>query len=342
MRNHVMMPALALVAACSSETVARPPPPPVNWTSLDAPAAVDAGAAAPTANERAAAERYVAALASPGLAQLAPLLDDDAHFTFPGGEDVRGRDAAARAHEALFGAFDERAAVATRVWRTASAQAVEWTMKGVQAREWMGVAATHKSVTFQGLTLLWTRDDGSLADVHVYVDVAVIKAMLGVGPKSLLALPVPLFPATGAPQVFEQTGSLEEPKSVAVVAAHLDALESDREADYVASVTDDVEVTTSEHEPQRGREGARAYFKGMHRAIAQLDTTIQNSWGVGSFAIVEYFISGEQIGPLEWIPAQRNRVVRLRTTDIAEIRDGKIARVRRYSNPQEIAGGSSP
>jgi ketosteroid isomerase-like protein len=342
MRSHVMMPALALVAACSSETVARPPPPPVNWTSLDAPAVVEAGAGAPTAKERAAAERYVAALASPGSAQLVPLLDDDAHFDFPGGEDVHGRDATVRAHEALFGAFDERAVVATRVWRTASAQAVEWTMKGVQSRDWMGVAATHKAVTFQGLSLLWTRDDGSLADVHVYVDVAVIKAMLGVGPKSLLALPVPLFPATSAPQVFEQTGAPEEQKNVAVVAAHLDALENDREAEYVAGVTDDVEVTTSEHEPRRGREGTRSYFKGMHKAILQLDTTIENSWGVGPFAIVEYFISGEQIGPLEWIPAQRNRVVRLQTTDIAEIRDGKIARVRRYSNPQEIAGGSSP
>ncbi|HXN32990.1 MAG TPA: nuclear transport factor 2 family protein, partial [Polyangiaceae bacterium] len=297
---------------------------------------------APTAKERAAAERYVAALASPGFAQLLPLLDDDAHFAFPGVEEVHGRDAAAREHEALFGAFDERAVVANRVWRTANAQAVDWTMKGVQAREWMGVAATHKSVTFSGLSLLWTKDDGSLADVHVYFDVAVVKAMLGVGPKALLALPVPPFPAASAPHVFEQTGSPDEKKNVAVVAAHLDALEGNREADYVAGVTDDVELNTPEHEPRLGKEAFQAYFKGMHKAVSQLDTTIQNSWGAAQFAIVEYFISGEQIGPIGWIPAQRNKVVRLQTADIAEIRDGKIARVWRYYNPTQIAAASGP
>src|SRR5271165_2925049 len=122
MRSHVMILRLAgaLVAACwscSSETVARPPPPPVNWGSLEVQAAPDAGPNAPTAKERAAAEKYVAALASPGFVQLVPLLDEDAHFVFPGTDDVHGRDATLRAHEALFGPFDDRAVVAKRVWR---------------------------------------------------------------------------------------------------------------------------------------------------------------------------------------------------------------------------------
>ena len=344
MRSHGIILALAgaLGASCSSETVARPPPPPVNWSSLAAQAAVDAGPPVPTAKERAAAERYVAALASSGFAQLLPQLDDDAHFSFPGGEDVHGRDAAARAHEALFGAFDERAVVANRVWRTANAQAVEWTLKGVQARNWMGVAATHKPVVFQGLSLLWTKDDGSLSDIHLYFDVAVVQAMLGAGPKTLATLPTPLFPAGSAPQVFEQTASPDEKKNVAAVAAELDALEGNREADYVAGVTEDVEINTPEHEPRHGKEAFRTYFKGMHKAISQLDTTIDNSWGVAQFAIVEYFISGEQIGPIEWIPAQRNKVVRLQTVDIAEIHDGKIARLWRYYNPTQIAAGATP
>lgn len=342
MRSHGIMLALAgaLVVSCSSETVARPPPPPVNWSSLEVQASVDAGPSVPTAKERAAAERYVAALSSSGFAQLLPLLDDDAHFSFPGGEDVHGRDAAARAHEALLGAFDERVVVANRVWRTANAQAVEWTLKGVQARNWIGVAATHKPVVFQGLSLLWTKDDGSLSDIHLYFDVAVVQAMLGGGPKALATLPTPLFPAGTTPQAFEQTASPDEKKNVAVVAAALDALEGNREADYVAGVTDDAEMNTPEHEPRHGKEAFRTYFKGMHKAISQLDTTIDNSWGVAQFGIVEYFISGEQIGPIEWIPAQRNKVVRLQTVDIAEIRDGKIARLWRYYNPTQIAAGA--
>jgi ketosteroid isomerase-like protein len=207
----------------------------------------------------------------------------------------------------------------------------------------MGIAATHKSVTYDGLALLWTKDDGTLVDVHVYFDAAVVKAMLGAGPKSLLALPMPAFPATTTPQVFEQNGSPDEKANLAVVSAQLDALEGKREAEYVGSVTDDVELSTLEQaEPRRGKDVFKAYFKSMQKAVSQLDTTTQNSWGVAQFAIVEYFISGEQLGPIDWVPAQRNKVVRLQTADIAEIRNGKIARLWRYDNPMQIAAGSTP
>jgi ketosteroid isomerase-like protein len=345
MRSHVTVLALAatLVVSCSDETVARPPSPPVNWSSLDAQPVTDAGPPGPTARERAASQRYVAALASPGFAQLTALLDDDVHIAFPGGDDLQGRAPTVHAHELLFGAFDDRVVVANRLWRTANAQVVEWTLRGVHAREWMEVAATHKSVTFKGLALLWTKDDGSLVDIHVYFDVAVVKAMLGIGPKSLLALPVPPLPVIGAPNAFDQTGSSAEKRNVALVSAELDALEGNREADYVAAVTDDAELSTPERaEPRRGKDAFKAYFAGMHKAISQLDTTTQNAWGVAQFAIVEYVISGEQVGPIEWVPAQRNNVVRLQTVDIAEIRDGAIAHVWRYDNPAQITVGASP
>jgi ketosteroid isomerase-like protein len=315
----------------------------VNWSSLDVHAPVDAGPPMPTAKERAASEKYAAALGSPGFGELGPLLDEDVHFYFPGGEEVHGREAVVRAHETLLGAFDERVVVAPRVWRTATAPAGEGSLKGVQARNWMGVADTRKAVSFRGLSLLWTKDDGSLSDIHLYFDVAAVQAMLGVGPKTLLSLPMILFPAPGTtPQVFEQAGTPEEKKNVAVVSDELDALEGNRDPDYVAGVTDDVELDTPEHEPRRGKDAFKAYDKGMHKAVSQLDTTIENSWGVGRFAIVEYFISGEQIGPIEWIPAQRDKVVRLQTVDIAEIRDGKIAHLWRYYNPSQIAVGVAP
>jgi hypothetical protein len=75
----------------------------------------------------------------------------------------------------------------------------------------------------------------------------------------------------------------------------------------------------------------------MHKAIGQLDTTAFGAWGVAQFAIVEYSIDGEQLGPIMWIPAQRDRAIRFELVDICEIRDGKIARVWRYDNPIQIA-----
>jgi ketosteroid isomerase-like protein len=140
---------------------------------------------------------------------------------------------------------------------------------------------------------------------------------------------------------LEQTRSSEEKNGLACARAALDALENNDLAAYEAAMTDDIEVFTLERaRPMRGKEGMRYYFKAMHKAIGQLDTTLDNAWGIAQFALVEYDIAGEQIGPLAWIPANRDgKVVRLHVVDVVELRDGKIARVWRCDNPGEIAAG---
>jgi ketosteroid isomerase-like protein len=342
LQQTILGSACALLVACSGETVAQPPPAPVDWRSLQARPSVDAGAHTPTAKERAVAESYTAALESPGFGQLAAGLDDDARLAFPGMNDAHGRDAVIRAHDLLFGAFDQRKFATSRVWRTDSQQSVEWTMTGTQAHDWMGVTAAHKAVACKGLTILWTKDDGSITDVHVYFDVAVVKAQLGAGPKELVNLPRPsAVEAAAGPQVFEQTGAPGENDNVASVRASLDAFENNNLPGYLAAMTDDVEVYVSERaQPLRGKDDARAYYRTMHKAIGQLDTTIANAWGIAQFAVVEYDIAGEQLGPIGWIPARRDNVVRFHVVDVVEVRDGKIARVWRYDNPAEAAGSS--
>jgi steroid delta-isomerase-like uncharacterized protein len=330
--------------ACTGETVALPPPPPVNWPSLDMRPAPDAGVDIVSAKERALAEAYVRALASPDFSELGPLLDDDAHFAGPGMPDVHGQRPVVRAHDELFGAFDDRHITASRVWRTPREQTIEWTLTGTQAREYGGVAATHKAVAFRGLTLLWTQDDGRITDAHVYVDVAIIKAQLGVGAKSLLSLSAPSVPV-GPVETLEQADkpSAMELGEISQVRAWLDAFENRKEAEFVGAATGDVELTTLEAaQPARGADGLKAYYTFMHRSIGQLDTTISNAWAVGPFAIVEYFIAGEQLGPLGWIPFQRDKVIRMELVDICEIRDGKIKHIWRYDNPEQLLGQSHP
>jgi ketosteroid isomerase-like protein len=319
---------------CSSESVAPPPPVPVNWQSLEARPVADAGRDVVTAKERALAEAYVAALGSPDFVPLGPLLDEDAHFVAPGMEDAHGRGPVVRAHDILLGAFEGHQVALSRVWRTPNEQTLEWTATGTQTREWMGVPPTQKAIAFKGVSLLWTRDDGSIADVHVYFDVAVVKAALGVGPKELVALPAPA-PSGGQPQVFEQSGASEETTNMAVVRAEFDALEGNNESGYLAALTDDVEVHTLERaQPARGKADARAYSKAMHKAIGQLDTTVTGEWGVGPFVIVEYDIDGEQLGSIGWIPPRRDQVAHLDLVDLCELTGGKIARVWRYGSPQ--------
>lgn len=334
--------AAILLSSCSSETVAQPPPAPVNWQSFEARATPDAGQNMPTAKERAVAENYVAALASPGFAPLASHLDDDAHFSFPGLDDAHGRDPIVHAHDLLLGAFGQRNVTTSRVWRTSSEQTVEWTMTGVHERPWVGIAATRRPVTIKGLALLWTKDDGSITDIHLYFDVAVVKAELGVGPKELLDLaqhasPVGSGSTSPGPFVVEQVGSADEKFNVALGRAALDALENNKLNDYEATMGDEVEIHTLERAlPWHGKADARGYFKAMHKAIGQLDTTVTDAWGIGPFVVIEYTIAGDQVGPIGWIAAQRDKAVRFHLVDVLEVTGGKIARTWRYDNPAEV------
>jgi ketosteroid isomerase-like protein len=352
-----------LLTGCATGAAGAPPAPPVDWHAFEVRQTIDAGPQAATAQERAAVEGYAAALSSagapagaPGFAGLGPILDDGAHFAFPGMHDARGRDAVVQAHGALFGAFEARAVAVTRLWLTENAQTFEWTMTGTHERSFEGTPPTHRPVTFRGLTILWTKDDGHVTDVHVYFDVAVVQAQLGAWPGKrplpagrahrtpdlAMVAAVSPIPDRAPPQTFEtveQKGSPDELQNVAVVRSALDALEDDHETPYVQTMTDDVEIVTAERpKPMRGKADALAYFRAIHGSIDQLDTTIDGAWGFRGFAVVEYDIAGDQVGPIGWVPVGEDKVIRLHLVDVVEMRDGKIARITRYDNPAEVRG----
>src|SRR5258708_8779799 len=163
------------LGACSSENASSPPPAPVDWHAFEVPHAPRTAPTGPTRRERAVAETYAASFTAARWGELPALVAGDAHFIWPGMPDARGRDAVLRANEATFGAFDKRALAVSRVLRTDAATSIEWTFSGVQAREWMGVAASNRPVSFRGATLLFTKDDGMISDIHVFFDLAVVK-----------------------------------------------------------------------------------------------------------------------------------------------------------------------
>jgi hypothetical protein len=318
----------ALVPACASETVALPPAAPVHWqaTASKGPSPV-----VPTQRERAVAQTYAAAIGEASFPKLGALLSDDAHF-LSGESDARGRVRVIKSHQDLFGAFDNRQLTINRIWLTDStqlvnSQAFEWTMTGIQARAWMGVAPTGQSVVIRGLTLLWTDDDGIISEIHLYFDEEAVKAELTGGQAQA---PVAATP----PQVLEHGGTKEEAANVAVARGALQALEDDKESAFVSSMADDLEVLTpGSSQTLHGKSGARTYFRSTRKSIRQLDTVVQNAWGVGSFVVVEYALAGlqsassrRQGGPADGAlhPLQVHYV------DIAELRSGTIARIWRY------------
>src|SRR5580704_3204917 len=334
-----------LMAGCPSETVGPPPEPPVNWQSLEAGVRQSSSPAGPTANERAVAEANVAPLGAPEVAGLATRLDDDARFSFPGPSDSHGREAIVRAHDKILGAFVPRKIRTRRVWRTSSEQTVEWELTGIQTRDWMGVKASQKSVTISGVTLLWTKDDGAITDLHLYFDVAAVKAQLGPGTEAPVSAAAQAagssaFDATasGPPEVFEQESSPAERSNVAIAKGSLDALENNDLAAYEAGMANVVEIQRpGRAQLVRGTAGATSYFKAMHKAISQLDTTVTDAWGIGNFVVLEYAIGGEQLAPIDGISAQRDKTVVFHIVDIVEIAVSKMAHIWRYDNPSEIA-----
>jgi ketosteroid isomerase-like protein len=326
------------LAGCASETVMRPPPPPVDWASLEARSpSPDTGPPTATAKERAAAHAYLEALASPNGAALAGVLDEDAHFAFAGLKDVFGRDNVVRAHQILLGTFEPRSFVASRLLITHDSQIIEWVMAGVHT-------STHKRVAFKGLSLLWTKDDGAISNVRLYFDELAVSAQTGIGPKALRASPraseqVGVAQAASYEEV-DQTRSPEESANVTAVRALLDAFENANADAYAGAMTDDVEVTSlASAEPLRGKAAARAYVKAMHKSIAELDVSIDNVWGVGPFVVVEYHIVGEQRGPLGVVPAQKDNLFKMYVVDVVRLREGKMAQIQRYDNPAQILVG---
>ena len=316
MRSHPTILLIGLFAGgCAAESVNRPPPPPVDWQSLQVQPVPDAGNLRATEKERAVAELYTKAIASPGFAQLGSMLAEDAHFLF-GDKDTRGRERVVKAHDELFGSFDERIFVNSRIFRTDRSQALEWVMSGI--------APAHKPVTIKGLTLLWTNDDGSISDVHVYFDQKVAK--------ELQKFPPPPVPS-GPPQVFEQQGTPEEAANIALIRAMLQALEDNKESAYLSTLANDVEVFTLDRaQPVHGKDALERLFRSLRRSIGDLDTVVHNGWGFQQFAVVEYSIAGLQIAPFGRIPFVPNRLFSTRLVDIAEIRGGKITRIWRYDD----------
>lgn len=326
-----------LLVGCTSAAVVSPPAPPVDWQAFDARRTVDAGPGGPTAKERAAAEAYVGALSSRNLEALGPMLDSGAHFMFPGFGGARGREAVVRAHQALFGAFEDRQLDVSRVWRTDDAQMIEWTFRGVLERPFGRIAPTHEPSRFRGLTLLWTNDDGAITDIHTYFDESAIGDRSDAGAAGGEA-EAPAAQADGGdgPQFFERSGSLTERLDLECVRSSLDALEQNRDADYVSSATDDVELFPGGREKAlRGKDALLGYVRALHKSIRQLDTTIENVWAIADFVIVEYEMAGEQVGPIGGVPAD-GRVVSLHVADVVQLTSGRMNRIWRYDDPAEL------
>jgi ketosteroid isomerase-like protein len=331
MRSRAIV-ALVCVGACSPETVPRPAKPPADYGSLIAKPVTSGNPLAATELERQIAAKYLAALSAPDFAGLAPLLDEDAHFVLAGDRlDSHGRREILAAHTKLFGTLAPRKFAARRVLITDRTQAIEWTLTGNDK-------ATQKPVGINGIALAWTKDDGTLSDLHLYFDEGLLHAQLGGEPKVLQGLPLAEAPS-GPPEIIEQAHTPDEAKNAQLASDWLDYLEK-QEPKYLDAMAADVDIVTPEGvRPMHGLVDARGYYKSIHKAIGNIDTQlIPPPLAAGDYVAVEYRIVGEMRDKIAFVPRLNVPLITLYVVDVLQMRDGKIARVWRYDDPLQIVG----
>ena len=334
MRCDQLICVVALAACNTPEVLPRPAHPPADYASLDRAPSAPTSPGAVTALERQIAAKYVAALASPELAGLDALLDEEAHFVFVGNKlDAHGVTEVRRAHDKLLHGLADRRASVVRVLVTDHTQAIEWTMTGDASGRPFGIA---------GIALVQTKDNGTVSDLRLYFDEAVLHAQLGGEPKSLAALPpVRLF--EGPATIIEQQHTPDEARLARGASDWLDNLES-HEAAYTRAMTDDVVLETRESAaPLTGQAGAHAYYKSLHRSIEDgtLDTQLlPPPLAADGFVAVEYRIVGAMRDRIAFVPNLRAPIA-MYVVDVLQMRGDKIAHVWRYDDPLQILPESS-
>ena len=328
MRGSLLCLFILAMAACSGETVLKIPGAPVDWHSLEQSSAPAASEVAPTIRERAIADTLAASFASESFRDFSGILDSNAYFAFVGERNAFGRDNVIHAHKILFEGLANRTLTIHRVLMTESTQSIEWTLSAEHL-------PTSKAVTFNGLTLLSTKDDGSVTSIRHYFDEAVLLAQTGAGPDGLPRLPA-AEPIEGQRIVVEQAGTDAERTNLSTVLASLDALENKNEKAYLAAMAHDIEVAVlSSSPPIRGLSGLREYYRSIHRSIGHLDTQLVNAYAMGSLVVVEYKITGEQRGTIAWVSMHKDNLPKMFVVDVADMREGKISKLWRYDSPMQ-------
>ena len=243
------------LVACAAENQLTAPPPPVDWQSLAAPPTPPAPTAPRlTDQERTIAQHYLAALSSPHCEKLTPLLDEAAHFWFAGRETL-GPAAVLGQHADIFGAFAQRQFKATRLLLAASAQAIEWTMTGTQIGPWQGLPASEKPWS-SGSIPCWHIGRGSITDIRMYFDQAVVKAQLGLGPADSLALP-PATVSDVPPLVVEQPTSDHAATNAGVMRNDVGGPRGHEGIGLLGTFADDIQVFTQDRALADYRESRR-------------------------------------------------------------------------------------
>lgn len=284
---------------------------------------------------------YTEAMVANDAKKLAAFYTDDAVVTFAGMPEMKGREAIEKMHAEWHSAFPHEKFGFTRAWMKNDVVITEWAAVAKHAGEWMGVKATSKPVSLMGLTVSWTNSEGKITKQNMYADPASLMAQIGASK----AKTRPALAAIPAMESWLAKGTPDEDKVLDVAKSMYGAMEKlatekdkkKAEADMLALVTDDM-VYDGNTMPEaiKGKDKVKTGPLELAKAVPDLKMTMNNAWGFGDVAIVEYTMSGTQKGAFMGKPASK-KAMNVHGVDVFQVKDGKVAHLWTYENGMEMA-----
>lgn len=278
---------------------------------------------------------FMEAMNSHDSKKLAASYTDSAVVKVAGAPDVTGRDAIAASWQKLFDAFSNYKVGASRIFKKDDVAIVEWAFNGTHSGDLWGMKATEKPVGAQGVDIIWfDKDTGHVKEHHVYYDGATILSQIGVSKQK--ARPIPTVP-TSMPAPIEPKGTPEEQKNLDVYKATMAAMESKKEADFLAGIADNAEYDDmTMPQTMKGKAEAKKMFKEMTTAFPDTKVTVLNAWAFGDHVVVEMSMTGTNKGPFMGMPATK-KTINVKGVDVQQFKDGKMVKGWSYSNGAEFA-----
>ncbi len=272
---------------------------------------------------------FVEAFNAHDAKKIAGFYAENASWKMAGVPDSTGRDAIAANYAKLFEGFKDITTAPVRVFKKGDVAIVEWASTATHSGDFNGMKATEKKVGMLGADVTWFTPEGLIKEHHVYYDVATVLSQVGVSKQK--ARPIPTLP-TGLPPVVVSNGAADETKNVDAVKTMNAAMESKKEADFLAASADNIEWDDmTQPQTSKGKAEAKKYFKEVTTAFPDVKSTVNNAWGVGDFVIAENGWSGTHKGTFFGIPATK-KSVSVKGLDVFQFKDGKLVHGWSYSN----------
>jgi steroid delta-isomerase-like uncharacterized protein len=249
--------------------------------------------------------------------------------------DMTGPEQIQAGYQKLFDAFKDFKSAGNRIFKKDDVVIVEWAFTGTHTGDLWGMKATEKPVGANGVDLFWfDKDSGLIKEHHIYYDGATILSQIGVSKQK--ARPIPTL-SSSMPTPIESKSTPEETKNLDTSKAMIGAMESKKEADFLAPLADTVEYDDyTMPQTMKGKADAKKFFKEMTTAFPDTKFNVLNSWAFGDFVVVESHMTGTNKGAFMGMPATK-KTVSMNAVDVYQFKDGKIVHGWSYSNGAEFA-----